>query len=175
MIKSQPSATTIPIDSAFQKLFQQADDPYVACEQFNKALREGRIHLWADETEVKPSFFVSHLLVVVDEAHGSWKAALAMLRAVEQPREWTVSAKDINDLVKSKAESPRRRPGPVNTHDWIAISAEIAFRCRSKVPENERKFAGEIMQWCEDTYDNCPAESAVRGAVKQVCGRFRKG
>jgi hypothetical protein len=173
--RKRPAAATITIDSAFQQL-QQRDGPHVACEQFNKALREGRIHLWADGAEVSPSYFASHLLVVSEPApDGGWTARMAMLRAIVPVSEWAVSGSDVNGLLKSKSELPRRRPGPVTTHDWIAISAEIAFRCRVIVPKSERRLADTMLQWCEDTYNKSPAESEMRAAVKQICDRFRRG
>ena len=175
-------AASITIDEAFQRLHLELKekDGYITCERFNKALREGRIHLLADSKGAKPEFFVPHLRVSVEKTTGGgWTAKMTAIRALERPvneYEWTVSASDVAHLVEEpKSESPRRRPGPVTTHDWIAISAEIAFRCRVKVPKSERDLSKDVLQWCEDTYGKQPAESEMREAVKQACARFRRG
>jgi hypothetical protein len=176
------SPASITIDEAFQRLHLELKEKngYITCERFNTALREGRMRLHADSKEVKPEFLAGHLRVSVEKTTGGgWTAKMTAIRALERPvneYEWTVSASDVGHLVeKPKLESPRRRPGPVTTHDWIAITAEIAFRCRAEVPKNEREFAKAVLQWCEDTYDKSPAESEMREAVKQVCARFRRG
>lgn len=176
------SPASITIDEAFQRLHLELKEKngYITCERFNTALREGRLCLQVDSKEMKSEFFAEHLRVSVEKTlGGGWTAKMKATRALQRPvneYEWTVSASDVGDLVeKLKPESRRRRPGPVTTHDWIAISGEIAFRCRKEVPKSERKLADAMLQWCEDTYGKSPAESEMREAVKQICDRFRRG
>jgi hypothetical protein len=172
--------SSLTIDEAFQRFYlQDKGRPHVACEQFNQALREG-LTLWCDGNEVKPDYFAGYFRVVIEQASGGgWTAEMKTIARATMPPadqfEWTVSASDVGRFEKPKSESPRRRPGPVTTHDWIAIAAEIAFRCCVRVPKSERKLADAMLQWCEDTYDKSPAESEMREAVKQVCARFRRG
>jgi hypothetical protein len=178
--KAKPAEPRLTIDEAFQRFRAQIEDePYVACERLNKALREG-LPLWCDGKVVEPGYFAGFFRVMIKPApRGGWTARMETTATAAMPPadqfEWTVSATDIGRFEKPKSESPRRRPGPVTTHDWIAISAEIAFRCRVKVPKSERKLADDVLQWCEDTYGKSPAESEMREAVKQVCARFRRG
>jgi hypothetical protein len=172
--------SSLTIDEAFHQFhLQEKNDPHVTCERFNQALRQG-LTLWCDGKQVEPDYFASYFRVVLKQApDGGWTARMETTATAAMPPadqfEWTVSATDIGRFEKPKSESPPRRPGPVTTHDWIAISAEIAFRCRVKVPKSERKLADDVLQWCEDTYGKSPAESEMREAVKQVCARFRRG
>jgi hypothetical protein len=87
-----------------------------------------------------------------------------------------------SDLDALGADHPvRRRPGPKPKHDWNRIEGEIRRRCidpktrRTKVPGNERKFAEDILDWCEtaELEHGAPAESAIREAVKKVCAALR--
>jgi hypothetical protein len=176
--RKQPSLT---IDEAFQRLHlaMREKNGNTTCERLNTAMREDQIGVLIDGTKVKASFFATNLRVSVEETSGGgWTAEMTAIRALERPVnefEWTVPASDVSRFEKSKPQPSRRRSGPVTTHDWIAISAEIAFRCRKEVPKSERKLAEDVLQWCEDTNDKSPAESEVRAAVKQVCDRFRRG
>jgi hypothetical protein len=179
MATRKPSS--LAIDEAFQRLHLalREKNGNVTCERFNTAVREDRIGLQVDGVKVNSNFFATHLRVSVEKTSGGgWTAKMTAIRALRRPvneYEWAVSASDVDRFEKSKSESSRRRPGPVTTHDWIAISAEIAFRCCNGLPKSERKLADDMLQWCEDIYDKSPAESEMRAAVKQVCDRFRQG
>jgi hypothetical protein len=75
-------------------------------------------------------------------------------------------------------QPPPRRRGPATTHDWFAINAEIARHCideagHVRVPENESKLAGDILQWLEDQDLGQPAESEMREAVRRMCAALR--
>ena len=78
-----------------------------------------------------------------------------------------------------EAGPPERRPGRILKHEWIAIAGEIARRCidsktgRVLVPENERNLARQTLDWCQQKYGKEPAESAMREAVKAICGALR--
>jgi hypothetical protein len=75
---------------------------------------------------------------------------------------------------------PPRRRGPVVTHDWFSICAEIARRCvnpdtgRVRVTSNEAELARAVLLWCDETYDREPADSEMREAVKRVCAALRQ-
>jgi hypothetical protein len=85
--------------------------------------------------------------------------------------------------VTAKADEtkpPRRRPGPVTTHDWHAIDGEIARRCidpktrQLQVPKNESKLANAVLEWCQDQFGREPAESEMREAVRRICAALRQ-
>jgi hypothetical protein len=142
--------------------------------------RCGQVRLWQNDAEVNPSFFATHLYVVANATPDGWTASMAMTRAVEPwPCEWAVSAADVDKLLRSKPGLPRRRPGPVTTHDWHAIDGEIARRCinpknrQVAVPKNENKPATDMLEWCSTTFDREPAESEMREAVKRICAALR--
>jgi hypothetical protein len=76
-------------------------------------------------------------------------------------------------------EPPRRRRGPVLTHDWFSICGEIARRCvdpktgRAQVPKNESRLAKDVLAWCQEQGWDEPAVSEMREAVKRVCAALR--
>ena len=143
------------------------------------ALRAGRVRLWADDAEVNPSFFATHLHVVLKATPEGWTAEMAMTRAVTRPRKWAVSAADIEKLPGSKSELPRRKPGPPTKHNWHGIAGEIARRCIDpktkllRIPDNESKLASEVLQWCGTKFGREPAESEMREAVRHICAALR--
>src|SRR5262245_57039483 len=69
---------------------------------------------------------------------------------------------------------PRPRGGAPRKYQWHYINAEIARRChdpktgRVKIPKSERKLAKDVLAWCQTTYDEEPAESVMREAVKAM-------
>ena len=76
-------------------------------------------------------------------------------------------------------EPPRRRRGPVLTHDWFSICGEIARRCidpktsRVQVPNSESKLASDMLGWLEENEQRQPSVSEMREAVKRVCAAIR--
>jgi hypothetical protein len=167
----------ITIEEAFQRLLPQ-NGPHAACERLNAAIRSGSVRLWADDSEVAPGFFATHLYLMAKAAAGRYSAEITMTRATTMPQKWTLSAADVEAL--RKGPLARRRPGPVTTHEWHAIDGEIARRCidpktgRLKVPKNESKLARDVADWCQNQYGQEPADSALREAVRQVCAALRR-
>jgi hypothetical protein len=74
---------------------------------------------------------------------------------------------------------PRPRGGAPLKYQWHDINAEIARRChdpktgRVKLPKSERKLAKDMLDWCQTTYGEEPAESVMREAVRAMCARLR--
>ena len=174
MSKRKSPACNVTIDAAFQLLLRK-NEPHAACELLNTAIG-GRVKLFADGTEVKPSFFIRHVYVATDEVAGGWVARLKMLVAVKMPKEWTVTG--IEGLLESKSELPRRRPCPATTHEWHTICGEIAVVATtnlcSVVPKNQSKLAEDVLEWCELKYGMSPAESEMREAVRRVCDQLQQ-
>jgi hypothetical protein len=162
----------VSIDQAFQLLLRDVNDPYVACEQLNAALRMGRVKLFADGAKVKPGYFARILLVVADAApDGRWTASITQTisLAVIMPKEWTVTG--IEGLLKP----PRRKPGTKPKYKWDEIKAEIARRCtgpqdeRPREPDNISQVARDVADWYSEQYGDAPEDSAMRDVVKRVC------
>jgi hypothetical protein len=118
--------SSFTIDEAFQRFhLQEKDDPHVACEQFNQALREG-LTLWCNGNEVKPDYFASYFRVVIEQASGGgWTAEMKTIARATMPPadqfEWTVSASAVGRYVTKhwptthEAEdqvTPHVTPGP---------------------------------------------------------------
>jgi hypothetical protein len=78
-----------------------------------------------------------------------------------------------------RTQPPERRRGPILKHEWHAIDGEIARRCINpktgllEIPENERKLARDMLDWCQEKYEKEPAESEMREAVKAICAALR--
>jgi hypothetical protein len=76
-------------------------------------------------------------------------------------------------------QPPRRRRGPVVTHDWFSICAEIARRCidpktgHVRVPANQSKLVGDVLQWVADQDKDQPATSEMSEAVRRVCAAMQ--
>ena len=74
---------------------------------------------------------------------------------------------------------PRPRGGAPLKYQWHDINAEIARRCHDpktglvKLPKSERKLARDMLEWCQTTYNEEPAESVMREAVRAMCARLR--
>jgi hypothetical protein len=74
---------------------------------------------------------------------------------------------------------PRRRRGPVVTHEWFAICGEIAARCVNAsggiiIPKNASALARKVNAWCEIEFGQQAPDSEMREAVRQVCARLRQ-
>jgi hypothetical protein len=82
-------------------------------------------------------------------------------------------------VTAAKSEPPKRRRGPVTTHDWHTIDGEIAHRCidksgRLRLPKSENKLAKDMADWLIDEGYDPPAISELRAAVKGVLARLRR-
>ena len=172
------------IDEAFQRFYlREKGKPHVACEWFNQALREGLL-LWCNGNDVMPDYFARYYRVAVEQASdGRWTAKMTSTGQPLMPPadgfEWTVSAANVNSLVKP--ESLGRKRGRKPKFDWASIKREIAQRCIDKktgrvqvpVPDNEGKLAKAILDWCGTKFDEIPSDPAMRAAVKEICAMLR--
>jgi hypothetical protein len=170
----------------------------IACYDLHQHLVNGRIesalyHLYNDRAHqllLRPTFWqglhirrwrssirVEGTLRGVLLSGGSWAF---FARGVDSDKYYPV-ANPVRDPAPVRnpviVQPPLRRRGPATTHDWFAISAEIACRCieagRVRVPENESKLADEILQRLEDQDLGQPAESEMREAVRRMCAALR--
>lgn len=181
--RKQPSLT---IDEVFQQLLvKQKDEPHVACEEFNQALREKRIRLQMDggpPDGVPPELIDTNLRVAIEKTPGSgWTAKMTAMKALDRPvneYKWTVL--DVNSLLRTEPLSGRKR-GRKPKFDWASIKREIVQRCIDKetgrvqvpVPDKEGKLAKAMLDWCGSKFTETPSDPGMRAAVKEICAMLR--
>jgi hypothetical protein len=75
--------------------------------------------------------------------------------------------------------SPRPRGGAPLKYKWHDINAEIARRCHDpktglvRICKSQRKLAEDMLEWCQTTYNEEPAESVMREAVGAMYAALR--
>jgi hypothetical protein len=78
---------------------------------------------------------------------------------------------------QQSAEEQTRQGAPLK-HDWIAITAEVAFReataTKKQRGKSELAEAKSVRWWCARQLKKRPALSDLRGIVKAVRRRFRQ-
>jgi hypothetical protein len=193
----------LPLDAAFERIQDGFGSRDLAAGELYQAMLDGRLgsgavwlpplpagqHVGPISTAgkksqgLKPEFWQQFEgLVVTDRGLRAWPTKGRML--VGRWR-FFVRRADLDRLYPASAKGdgtkpPRRRTGPVPTHDWHSICGEIACRCvdpktkRVQVPKNESRLAQAMLQWCQDNYGLEPAESEMREAVRRVCATLRQ-
>jgi hypothetical protein len=122
--------STLTIDEAFQRFYLQEPDPHVACERFNRALREG-LTLRCDGKEVEPDYFASYFRVVIKQAPDSgWTAKMKTTATAAMPPadqfEWTVSASAVGRYVTKRW--PTMREGEDQATPHVTPGPKAAWR-----------------------------------------------
>jgi hypothetical protein len=103
----------LSIPEAFQRLLQLYGSARVAGQRFDEALRvgdnaHGGVRLWAGDTAVDPEWYARHMRVRVRAvSDDQWSAELEPtgVRPVELPSSWSVSATDIDALIRLEQEA----------------------------------------------------------------------
>jgi hypothetical protein len=119
------------------------------------------------------------------DAEKAWaeaQAAKERAQAAEQRAEAAearAEATPPSEIDRIMEAPPRPRGGRPLKYDWHDINAEIAYRChdpktgRVRISKSERQLAQDMLAWCQNTYNEEPAESVMREAVRAMCARLR--
>ena len=103
----------------------------------------------------------------------------AAINVVRQPFPAIIGPPPPPDTDTEAEATPRPRGGAPLKYQWHNINAEIARRCHDpktglvKLPKSERKLAKDMLDWCQKTYDEEPAESVMREAVGAMYAALR--
>jgi hypothetical protein len=182
-------ASDATIDEAFRHVMQRTGwPPDEVVYQLTEALLAGRAHATCHHSidgklqgsgQVRPDFWRDHLALQLVGGRAEVRALKAQDPGVW---EYRLPTKDLEALVNIKptTKPPPRRSGPANTHDWMAICAEIAARCidhksrRLTLPKDEAKFRDDLLEWCGTALGKEPSLSETREAIRRMLARLKE-
>jgi hypothetical protein len=168
----------ISIDAAFQMLLPVAVKPREARGFLNNAISAGRVALWADDKEVPPEFFDTHLTVEAKSTGGRWIARLAPTKAVFDTIDdfnktaWKVSRPDVvrlfEELKEPELVSSGRKTGPKVKFSWDSLVAEVMRRIyEDGLPDSDSALAAELATWCDkQRHKNIPEIDTIRRKLR---------
>jgi hypothetical protein len=120
-----------------------------------------------DDTDVRTAHLRSRRLNnrVVDRIVFVWRPDLHKL----------FSSGDAEPPKQDGDTAEQRRRGPKPKYDWETIVIEIARRFYNDgLPDNERDFTKEMLNWCVKNFHGAVPDSSLRGKVSRVRRAFEK-
>jgi hypothetical protein len=169
------SADRLPLQEAFNRL-RVRNEPHVACERINIALRENRLRLWCDGTLLAPGYIAANLLVVVRlEADGRPHCIIEPHGArlgfdPSRPYVWEVEG-DI------EATPAKDKGGKPVEYDWRVIDFEITdrfFNNHPPKPGGIGRFAQSMRDWCERQALKAPSQEHTRAHVREMISAYER-
>jgi hypothetical protein len=198
------SALWWPIAEALTHRAQRTGSERLACQDFNELLKAGRLRALVRRPDGREllaasawnDFYCSVMLRVAQRRETRQGVLQPAGTAVfsrklgARPREqwffvWRPDYEEIfGDKTKATTKPPQQsaeeqtKQGAPLKHDWIAITAEVAFReADATTKERARSDLAEakrVQRWCVRQLKKRPGLSDLREIVKAVRRRFRQ-
>jgi hypothetical protein len=164
----------IPLEEAGGMLCKAFGNSHVSRERLDKAIREGVVRLWCDVNRVSPEYFASELRVALAADEQFTVAPTSRIGWARTDYVWTVSRKNIAELIEREKPAKKQSAGPVGhpkEYDYEQIRGVGKELLAIGVDSKQARFFERVRNACEERAIPTPSDDK---GMKRIIGDLYK-